>query len=50
MPAGNLITIFGKFQQATMEALLPVHGTGLGLAIGIQIIKHQGGKIWARSK
>jgi len=50
MPAGNLITIFGKFQQATMETLPPVQGTGLGLAIAIQIITHQGGKIWAQSK
>jgi len=50
IPAGNLITIFEKFQQATTGGSPPVHGTGLGLAITKQIITHHGGKIWAESK
>ena len=50
IPAGNLITIFEKFQQATTEESHPVKGTGLGLAIAKQIITHHGGKIWAESK
>jgi signal transduction histidine kinase len=50
IPAGNLITIFEKFEQATMEALPRVHGTGLGKAVAKQKITHDGGKIWARSK
>ncbi|MGA2517821.1 MAG: ATP-binding protein [Thermodesulfobacteriota bacterium] len=50
IPAGNLITIFEKFEQTTMEALPPVHGTGLGKAVAKQKITHDGGKIWARSK
>jgi two-component system sensor histidine kinase GlrK len=50
IPAGNLITIFEKFQQATTEGSRPVNGTGLGLAIAKQIITHHGGKIWAKSE
>ncbi len=50
IPAGNLITIFEKFQQATPEGPRPVKGTGLGLAIAKQIITHHGGKIWAESQ
>ena len=50
IPAGNLITIFEKFQQATTEGSHPVKGTGLGLAIAKQIITHHGGKIWAESE
>jgi two-component system sensor histidine kinase GlrK len=50
IPAGNLITIFEKFQQATSEGSHPVKGTGLGLAIAKQIITHHGGKIWAESE
>ncbi len=50
IPAGNLITIFEKFQQATIEGAHPVQGTGLGLAIAKQIITHHGGKIWAESQ
>jgi two-component system sensor histidine kinase GlrK len=50
IPAGNLITIFEKFQQATTEGLHPVKGTGLGLAIAKQIINLHGGKIWAESE
>jgi two-component system sensor histidine kinase GlrK len=49
IPAGNLITIFEKFQQATTEGSHPVKGTGLGLAIAKQIITLHGGKIWAES-
>ncbi len=50
IPAGNLITIFEKFQQATTEGSYPVKGTGLGLAITKQIITHHGGKIWAETE
>ncbi len=50
IPAGNLITIFEKFQQSTIEGSQPVKGTGLGLAITKQIITHHGGKIWAESE
>jgi two-component system sensor histidine kinase GlrK len=50
IPAGDLITIFEKFQQATTRGSPPIQGTGLGLAITKQIIIHHGGKIWAESK
>jgi len=50
IPAGNHITIFEKSEQATMEALPPVHGTGLGKAVAKQKITHDGDKILARSK
>ena len=50
IPAGNLITIFEKFQQVTAAGPHPVKGTGLGLAIAKQIITLHGGKIWAESE
>ncbi len=50
IPAGNLITIFEKYQQATTGGSYPVKGTGLGLAIAKQIISLHGGKIWAQSE
>jgi two-component system sensor histidine kinase GlrK len=50
IPAGNLITIFDKFQQITVEGSHLFKGTGLGLAIAKQIISHHGGKIWAESE
>jgi two-component system sensor histidine kinase GlrK len=50
IPAGNLITIFEKFQQTMIQGSQPVKGTGLGLAITKQIITHHGGKIWAESE
>ena len=50
IPAGNLITIFEKFQQVTAAGSHPVKGTGLGLAIAKQIITLHGGKIWAESE
>jgi two-component system sensor histidine kinase GlrK len=50
IPAGNLITIFEKFQQAATEGSHPIKGTGLGLAIAKQIISLHGGKIWAESE
>lgn len=50
IPAGNLITIFDKFQQVTAGGSHPVKGTGLGLAIAKQIITLHGGKIWAESE
>ena len=50
IPAGNLITIFEKFQQSIIEGSHSVKGTGLGLAITKQIITHHGGKIWAESE
>jgi two-component system sensor histidine kinase GlrK len=50
IPAGSLITIFEKFQQAPTGGSHPVKGTGLGLAIAKQIINLHGGKIWAESE
>ena len=50
IPAGDLITIFEKFQQATTGGSPPIQGTGLGLAIAKQIIIYHGGKIWAESE
>ncbi len=50
IPAGNLITIFEKFQQVPAGGSPPAKGTGLGLAIAKQIITLHGGKIWAESE
>jgi PAS domain S-box-containing protein len=49
IPANQLETIFGHFQQVDVSDSRQKGGTGLGLAICRSIIQQQGGKIWAES-
>jgi signal transduction histidine kinase len=49
IPADQLNTIFGRFQQVDASDARQKGGTGLGLAICKSIIQQHGGKIWAES-
>jgi two-component system sensor histidine kinase GlrK len=50
IPAGNLTSIFEKFNQGNRQTPYARQGTGLGLAIAKTIITSHGGKIWAESE
>jgi PAS domain S-box-containing protein len=49
IPAGQLESIFERFQQVDSSDSRKKGGTGLGLAICRQIVEEHGGKIWAES-
>ena len=49
IPADQLETIFGQFQQVDVSDSRQKGGTGLGLAICRSIIRQHGGQIWAES-
>ena len=50
IPAGNLLSIFEKFNQGNQLNGQARHGTGLGLAIAKSIISSHGGSVWAESQ
>lgn len=46
----NIVDIFDKFRQGTLENSDSIKGTGLGLAIVKHIVTAHGGKVWAESE